>query len=171
MCNKSASYHTGSVFGYCRGKYYWWTHLHKYEDTDYCICVHLWTCIWLLFYYSSNLYTCTCMNNNAPNKIPTYNITFFGSVGLTATRHNVYNCVHLPVWHQFKGLILPGPILLSDTKTRGKCCRKTRGSKLPRVFWQTFSKGVCQVVIWDQEGLIPNITYHNFRHVLNFVWS
>ena len=44
-----------------------------------------------------------------------------------------------------KGLIIPGHIFLSD--------------KNPRVFWSHFREGFRQTAIYDQEWLIPIMTY------------
>ena len=60
--------------------------------------------------------------------------------------------------HVLKGLSLHGPILMYDKNTR-EMSKHQRESVLT-----TFPKGLYQTAIWGQEGLIPIITDHNFRH-------
>ena len=51
----------------------------------------------------------------------------------------------------FKGLIIPGHILLSDKNPRGNVTKTHEGALLPRVFWSYFCEGFCQTAIYDQE--------------------
>ena len=51
----------------------------------------------------------------------------------------------------FKGLIIPGHILLSDKNLRGNVTKTDEGARLPRVFWSHFREGFRQTAIYDQE--------------------
>ena len=60
----------------------------------------------------------------------------------------------------FKGLIIPGHILLSDKKQPwGNTTKTHEGALLPRMFWSLFREGFCQTAIYDREWLIPIMTY------------
>ena len=51
----------------------------------------------------------------------------------------------------FKGLIIPGHILLSDKNPRGNVTKTHEGALLPRVFWPHFREGFRQTAMYDQE--------------------
>ena len=51
----------------------------------------------------------------------------------------------------FKGLIIPGDILLSDKKLMGNVTKTQEGALLPRVFWSYFREDFRQTAIYDQE--------------------